>query len=176
MVKLTSWKGFAHPSNISPRDCIGDPRNNSYKTLGMYPKSEKIEAPEHVPAVIAQDYKEAMDSLQRQNWTSAGMMFRKVLFLTTVTLANGDTDVKKMRAIERIKALAKDQKISPAMKDWADIIRLEGNAANYEDKFDEASATQMKEFTELFLIYAFTLPARVKEARERYAPDTPDSP
>lgn len=55
------------------------------------------------------------------------------------------------------------------MRDWAEIIRLEGNtAAHGEEEFGESeftreNANQLSLFTELFLIYAFTLPARVKE-------------
>lgn len=48
------------------------------------------------------------------------------------------------------------------------MIRLEGNeAAHEEEQFTQEKATPMKEFTELFLLYAFTLPARVAGARQK---------
>ena len=52
------------------------------------------------------------------------------------------------------------------MKDWAHQIRLDGNDATHEEDkvFTKEDAEQIREFTELFLIYAFTLPERVKRA------------
>ena len=53
------------------------------------------------------------------------------------------------------------------MKEWADQIISDGNeAAHGEDEtFTREDAEQIKEFTELFLIYAFTLPERVRQAK-----------
>ena len=49
------------------------------------------------------------------------------------------------------------------MKAWADIIRWDGNEATHEEDevFEEQDATRMRDFTEVFLLYAFTLPGRV---------------
>ena len=68
-----------------------------------------------------------------------------------------------MNLVQRIDELNERRLITPAMKDWAHAIRLEGNDATHEEDedFSEHQAIWMKEFTELFLIYSFTLPARI---------------
>ncbi len=144
----------------------GHPRKCGFKVVEVHPKPQRITAPEHVPDAMARDYKEAMDSLRRGKWTSAGIMFRRVLERSTLELEPDGEDFSKKTLRERIDALAEQYAITPAMKEWAHIIRLEGNEAAHGATFDEPSTKQLQEFTELFLIYAFTLPARVAEARQ----------
>ncbi len=74
-----------------------------------------------------------------------------------------------MQLVKRIDALAKRHEITPAMKSLAHIIRLQGNKAAHEETFDEMSAKQIQSFAELFLLYTFTLPERVKLAHEQRA-------
>ncbi len=151
----------------SPADCDGDPCDEGFRPVALYPAPPKLTAPEHVPPATTQDYKEAMDSLWRQNWTSAGIMFRKVLERSTMEISPDGVDFGKMTLSRRIDALADRHKITPAMKDWADLIRLEGNqAAHGDEDFSRESAKQIQEFTELFLMYTFTMPERVRLARE----------
>ena len=133
----------------------------------VYPRRPKTDAPDHVPAAIAKDYKEAMDSLRRQKWNSAGVMFRKVLERSTMEIALDKDDFGAMTLSQRINALADRHEITPAMKDWANLIRLEGNqAAHGDEDFSRKSAEQIQEFSELFLVYTFTMPERVSLARE----------
>lgn len=103
-----------------------------------------------------------MDSLRRGKWTSAGIMFRRVLERSTLKLEPDGEDFSNKRLRDRIDVLAEKYAITPAMKEWAHIIRDEGNEAAHGASFDEPSAKQLQEFTELFLIYGFTLPERVK--------------
>ena len=153
----------------SPNTYAGELRTQGFDVLGVHPKRQLPPVPEHLRDVIAQDYKEAADSLHRQNFTSAGMMFRKVLQRATTALAAGTkiTFTKRDDLKSRIDRLADPQLITPAMRDWAHLIRLEGNDATHDEDeaFEQSEAEQLQAFTELFLIYAFTLPARVKKAR-----------
>ena len=150
-----------------PSESPGDPRDKGFQMIAMHPKPYSIGAPEHVPIGIAQDYKEASDSLRRENFTSAGLMFRKVLEQATLALAPDQGGIRKKRLLDRIDALAGQHLLTPSMRDWAHIIRLEGNEAAHEEQFTQERATQMKEFAELFLLYAFTLPTLVKEAHQK---------
>ncbi len=126
------WEGvivklrFEPSQKKSPADCDGDPCDEGFRPVALYPAPPKLTAPEHVPPATTQDYKEAMDSLWRQNWTSAGIMFRKVLERSTMEISPDGVDFGKMTLSRRIDALADRHKITPAMKDWADLIRLEG--------------------------------------------------
>ena len=114
--------------------------------------------------MIAGDYKEAMDSLRRGKSTSAGMMFRKVLQRATSAIGPDSNNFKKKGLKARIESLGKQHLLTPAMVKWADFLRDEGDDATHEEEevFTPEQAQQMQEFTELFLIYGFTLPERVK--------------
>ena len=157
------------PSEVtnSLEHCKGDPRNDGFIVTKVHPMALEFQPPEHTPAGIAQDYLEAWDSLRRGNFTSAGMMFRKVLQRTTLELTPDKSGFRNKRLLERINLLAEGHLITEAMRDWAHFIRLEGNQAAHDEdeQFTSPRAKQLKEFTELLLLYAFTLPKRVEDAR-----------
>ena len=91
------------------------------------------------------------------------MMFRRTLELATLHL---DRELASKKLASRIDALAERQLLTPAMREWAHIIRLDGNAAVHEEEdIDEESANALKNFTEVFLLYTFTLPAMVSKRK-----------
>ena len=66
---------------------------------------------------------------------------------------------------ERIDNLPADL-ATPAMKEWAHHIRLDANEATHEvEEFTEDDAKKLQLFTEMFLTYAFMLPAMMKRAK-----------
>lgn len=131
--------------------------------LEVHPKTSTIEAPGHLPGNIGSFYLQAADNLQRQNWDASGAMSRKAVDIATLKI----NPKLKGKLQERIDHLAADHLITPAMKDWAHAIRLDGNEAAHEDEFDEATARDLLSFTELFLMYAFTLPGMLEERKQR---------
>ena len=153
----------------APIACHGDPRDEHFTMLAVYPKPRPLDIPRHLPEEIKREYKEAVDSLRHQNFNTAGMVLRKVLLRATTALAAGTeiTFTKRETLESRIDTLAHHHLITPAMCEWAHQIRDDGNEANHEEDvvFDQSDAEQMQAFTELFLIYAFTLPERVRLAR-----------
>ena len=126
-----------------------------------------VRAPEYVSEAIERDFKEAVNGLRSGNYTSAGMMFRKVLQRATATLDESKS-LKNKKLYQRLEILAKRGIITDAMYQWAEIIRSGGNSANHdeeeygEEEFTEEGAKQLYHFTEIFLTYVFTLPALVK--------------
>ena len=151
------------PGLGSPGRSVGDPRDEGFFVHAIHPDPQQTRAPDHVPEDIARDFEEALDNLRRQNWTSAGMMFRKVLQRATSRLAPEGINFRAMKLVQRIENLDKERLITPAMKEWAHKIRLDGNEATHEEDegFSDDQAKLMREFAELFLIYSFTLPARI---------------
>ena len=148
-------------TGAEPHNFAGDLTKAKHIRLGsMWPRSDKKKGPADTPEKVAAAYDEASESLKRGNWNSAGMMFRRALELATLQLDRGLAG-KKLAA--RIDALAEANKVTPSMKEWAHIVRLDGNAAVHEEEeIDENTANGLQSFTETFLIYAFTLPAMVK--------------
>jgi len=68
---------------------------------------------------------------------------------------------------KRIDKLAAENLITPALKDWAHELRLDGNEALHGDQpADEELATRMERLTYFLLTYLYTLPAQVAAARE----------
>ena len=95
-------------------------------------------------------------------WDAAGSMFRKVL----------DTGLKakfpeiKGTLQQRIKKAADQRELTPDLAEWADQIRLDGNEAAHDEKpFSEEDAKRLQTFTNLVLIYLFTLPGMLAKAR-----------
>ncbi len=89
-------------------------------------------------------------------------MFRKAL----------DTGLKakfpdiKGTLFERIDEAARQNKLTPSLAEWAHQIRLDGNdAAHDEEPFSKEDAERLQTFTELVLLYLFTLPGKLDEAR-----------
>ena len=140
-----------------------------YYTVGdIYPRAAVRRAPEHVPDDISRNYDDAVDAIRHRLYTPAGMTLRKALERATLALAPQPVS-KSFRGkslLARIESLRGQQAITDGLHDLAKGIRALGNAAAHDDEdLSKEEAEQLREFTELFLIYAFTLPARVDRIR-----------
>ena len=183
---VAKLRSKANDAADKPSACDGDPLDQGFELLEVHPKPPPRDTPKHLPEEIAVHYREAVDTLRHRNFIAAGMVFRKVLQLATTALATDvkrATDVKdegsktesladwfrrkKLNLGPRVDALADQHLITSAMRDWADQIRIDGNEATHgeEKPFTQTDSEQMKAFTEVFLMYAFTLPESVKLAR-----------
>ena len=93
---------------LEPLRYDSDIRNIGFEVLASYPKPQAPVAPEHVPPEIAQNYEEAEGNLRRDAFTSAGMMFRKVIEQATKRLDPKSRE--RGRLVDRIKSLAKEHR------------------------------------------------------------------
>jgi hypothetical protein len=152
--------------NRDPSDLPGDLRNISYvQILDIQPRATAPDIPEHAPDHIGNYYRQAARNLQRGDYDAAGMMCRKVLESTTRNLGETSGNL-----YQRIEVLAAKHEITPAMKEWAHAIRLDGNeAAHDDDPMEKDAAQDLLNFTELLLMYAYTLPGMLARRRERVA-------
>ena len=142
-----------------PAKCEGDPRSHGFVIKDIPSVSALV--PEQVDEEIAADFEEAVAYLKAGRFTSAGIMFRRVLEQATIAL---DPTSHADSLYIRIEKLAKASVISKELQESATIIRIEGNTAAHgaREEFTSENAEQLHQFTELFLTYAFTLPAKVK--------------
>ena len=156
----------SRPSS-SPHDLFS--HNSGYRVETVYPRPQQAQSPDDTPEDIDIDFKEAVDGLKRQNWTSAGLMFRKALERATAKIGPDSKSFRNKRLSDRIDSLHSQGLITEAMKDWAHAIRLEGNEAAHEidEPFTEEQASEMQQFTEVFLLYAFTLPERIRRSNDK---------
>lgn len=138
------------------------------QVVECWPKSILIEAPTHTPENIQRFYVQGLKALSREDFDAAGIMFRKSLDISVKHLHPGGKGNLK----QRIDSIPSEAGITQAMKDWAHIIRDDGNDAAHEaEPFTERQAEAMKAFTETFLTYAFSLPTMVKERRSETESD-----
>jgi hypothetical protein len=120
-----------------------------------WPSQIDTKAPEHIPDNVASFYLQGMDNLARKNYDAAGTMFRKSLDAALRRLDQSGKGTLQQRIDNLPAAVA----VTPAMKEWAHQIRELGNdAAHEEDPFTPDEAKTLQSFSELFLIYTFTLP------------------
>jgi len=86
-------------------------------------------------------------------------MFRKTIDIATREL---DRSFAGKTLAQRIDLLAANGKLTADLKQWAHLIRLDGNqGAHGEEELTSEEIGQLQDFTEVFLTYTFTLPAQV---------------
>lgn len=144
----------------TPHQIMGniDSNTEACKILDTYPEPADSEAPEHVPSNIASFYIQAENSLKQNSYDASAMMSRKVLEVATKTL---DPDGRG-NLYQRIEKLYVDKKITSSLKEWAHIIRTDGNEAAHEvEPVSATHAQELLDFCELFLMYTFTMPKMI---------------
>lgn len=130
-----------------------------------YPAATLHAAPNSTPERVAKFFVEAKENFDRSNYETCGALCRKVMDLATKQMALAE-DISAWKLQKRIELLKNKGAITQEMYDWADIVRLDGNEQTHsEDEFDHQSAKAVLDFTETFLLYAFTLPEMVREKR-----------
>jgi Domain of unknown function (DUF4145) len=139
--------------------------NSPGPIASMYPKLETPDCPADVPDNVRSAYLTGLRNLGRpEDANAAAIMFRRAIELAVKAVnpnASKGDNLKK-----RIAELPPDF-ATPAMKDWAQHIRLDANdAAHGEDDYSQEDAKELRTFAEMFLTYAFTLPEMLKRAKQ----------
>lgn len=139
------------------------------KVISIYPEQKQVTVPLYLSDIVSKNFKEAKELFNKKYFNQSGMTSRRVIDLSTKELL----PEHKGQLNGRIKQLLEKGVITKQLSDWADIIRLDGNSAIHDsDDFSEEEARQLLDFTEMFLMYAFTLPKMVEIKRE--SPDEND--
>lgn len=129
--------------------------------IAFYPPPTTPEAPDHLPDNVQAFFLEAVDNVQTGP-NAAGAMFRKSV---DVALKHVAPELKG-NLVKRIDKAAELRRLTPELAEWAHHVRLEGNdAAHDEDPFTVEEAKALYQFTELVLMYLFTLPGMLRERR-----------
>lgn len=137
-----------------------------FSLLTVHPKPETHVAPDNSPQKAAESFVEAKDNIQRGRYETAVMLCRKVMDIATRRLLGDES--KNETLVKRISMLHGKALITDQMKDWAHIVRIDSNGAVHSDEeFTQVEAEEMIGFTEVFLIYSFTLPEMVKAKQHK---------
>lgn len=142
------------------------PSNNYwFKIIDTYPQITINNAPENTPKRAAKFFIESKDDFQRGRYETSVMNCRKVIDISTKYLMG--ESVKDINLNNRINTLFKEGKITEQMNSWAHIVRMDGNgAAHSDEEISKEEAEQILGFTEVFLMYSFTLPEMIKKRQE----------
>ena len=148
-------------TTTDPTSIKGNIRDHrDYRVRAVHPSRTSASCPAHVPAEAAKDFLEGCDNLADRRFVSAIMMFRRAL---EIGLKLFTTEIDAWKLEKRIDKLAEARLITPDLQQWAHKIRLEGNDAVHElSAPTQEQAEELQLFTELVLLYLFTLPAKVK--------------
>lgn len=161
--------GFLSYSKSYKKDVLLDCRPSYSNEFGRvqctYPHAIAFDAPNATPERVGKFFIEAQENFSRGNYETCGALCRKVIDLATKQMAFAE-DISAWKLQKRMEQLKAKGAITQEMYDWADIVRLDGNEQTHsEDEFDSHSAKAVLDFTETFLLYAFTLPAMVQAKR-----------
>ena len=160
---LNPLRGYTRPSEGN-----GDvAQTPAFQVVEIYPRIPEPDIPPYLPKNIEIFYKEARDNEIHENWNSCGTMCRKVVDVATKHL--GAKPDSKITA--RFRELESAKKITPDLATWGQAIWKDGNDASHDsDPFTEPEARQIRAFTELFLMYVYTLPGMLNERKTRISP------
>lgn len=161
-VAQTGTSGPSYYAKNSPYPLIIN-KNKDFRVTETYPKAYKVQSPQSTPDRASKFFIEAKEDFVRGRYETSAMNCRKVIDIATKVLHLGDED----KLVRRISALRATGLITQEMADWAHIVRIDTNGAVHSDEeFTQDEVDQLIKFTEVFLTYAFTLPALVREKRE----------
>lgn len=143
----------------------GNPADWGWRLVAAYPEPTIPTCPAHTPDAVCRFYMQAAANLRPKMWDAAGMACRKALDVATLVL---EPDSRTKPLARRIDALAATGRITADLAIWAHEIRALGNEAAHDpDEFAEADARDLFAFTELLLMYVFTLPGMLAERRAK---------
>lgn len=148
----------------SSYDMVIPSDSNGYSITEIIPEIKSHSAPENTPERAAKFFIESKDDFQRGKYETCVMNCRKVIDISTKALMGEEAKDEKLSP--RISMLFAQGKITEQMKDWAHIVRIDSNGAVHSDEeFTKEEAEQILGFTEVFLMYSFTLPAMIEKRR-----------
>jgi len=154
----------------SPHNHDGDIESYQYfHCTDEYPRKVERNIPEHLPNNIKHFYAQAISALKADNYDSSAMMSRKVLEVSTKRIHPEG----RGSLYQRIETLQKEGRITEDLKEWAHIIREDGNeSAHEEEPVSREFSEEILSFTELFLLYVFTMPGMVAARKPETAEAT----
>lgn len=130
--------------------------------VAEYPAPQSIEAPQYLPKSIQSFFIQAAHTLKSGILDASAMMSRKTLEVAVKKLHPEGTG----NLYNRIEKLHDLGIITSELKNWAHVIRDDGNeAAHEEDPVTPEFADELLSFTELFLMYSFTMPGMIESKK-----------
>lgn len=139
-------------------------KHEAFSQVTVFPKTDAPKAPEHAPEASSRAFVQAEDALKRMHWEAAGAMDRRALEIATKEI---EPAYAKLGLYQRIEKLSEEGLLTTSLKEWAHDLRLVGNDAAHEiEGITQDEAIQAHMLARFILIYLYTLPIQVEEARK----------
>lgn len=152
-----------------PNDVGSDPRDRGWALLGTYPTPMPSRCPEHTPDALKRVFSQAANAHKRGDPDASGAMSRKVVDNSTQLLL-GEESKKYGTIYARIEALKDRNMLTADLAAWAHEVRLGGNDAAHDlEPYTQDESDELLGFAELYLIYVYSLPERLKLRRAKAA-------
>ena len=134
---------------------------NYYEIIDSAPKPPARDVVSNLPPRIATVFDEAEANFADGRHMSAATMYRKSIELTLKDL---NPDGKGMLNA-RIRALQKEEAVPDTLIKLLDTVKFLGNEGAHDDEPPSADDVERgRDFTRLFLVYSYELPARIASA------------
>lgn len=144
---------------------------SDFRVRSIWPQPESVDVPSAVPGKVARNFIEAAESRRAAHWNAACGSYRRCM---EIALKQFAPDVEAWKLEKRIDKLAAENRITPAIQQWAHELRLDGNEALHGDEdATEEMVDQMHHLTYFLLTYLYTLPNQIEEVRARRAAAEP---
>jgi hypothetical protein len=121
-----------------------------------------------VPSAVAEAVAEGTRCLLVRSPRAAAVMFRGALGQIVTHL--GSDEAQKQRTLAaQLKQMSTDGTLNASLAEWADTVRLLGNAGAHPNELEPVSQQEADDLARLIgsiIDYLYVVPARVKRARE----------
>lgn len=139
-----------------------DPIPNLIEPVRLIPSPHGVGTPDDLPANVASAFAEAKGCLIRGATSLAAMGFRCVL--ERASRALGGNPAQPL--VNRLGQIAAERGLHPSFIDWAASLQLaQADMADADQDPPRAEVAELVSFVEMFLVCAFTLPARIERRR-----------
>ncbi|MDH4541072.1 MULTISPECIES: DUF4145 domain-containing protein [Sulfitobacter] len=139
-----------------------------YTIIDSAPKPPNRDVVGNLPGKIAGVFDEAEANFADGRHMSAATMYRKSIELTLKDL---NPEGKGMLNA-RIRALQKEEAVPDTLIKLLDTVKFLGNEGAHDDEPPSPEDVERgRDFTRLFLVYSYELPARVKAALAKDGPE-----
>ena len=144
-----------------------NPLDKTYLLRFTSPKAEAPRVPREIPATVVRPLVEAEKAFKMELFSAAGSCYRKSIERALLAV---DPNLSGMLN-KRIRELEESGLLPHSMIELLDQVRLFGNASMHDDDEDPTKddCSAAREFCHLFFTYAFTLPAKVADAKAKAA-------
>lgn len=155
---------YDNGTSRDPKDHTGaldkpDHMGGRQDVFAVFPEPAPTQVPDCLPPPVGKSFREGVE-IVKTSPNAACAMFRRALELGLRDLS---PDIEAWKLEKRIDKMAAENLLTPAIRDWAHALRMDGNNAVHDGEDATVEfAQQVQELTRYVLLYLYTLPEQVK--------------